>query len=173
MFKAIILLSRRDDMSPEDFADWWLVEHAPLARGLPGLRRAVFNLVQEPAGAPDGVDGVSELWFDSQADFEAAYATELGKAVAADSMAHVRSRTRTFVTENTVFGPEADAAPAAEPHPRTEHQCPRRGHDRRHIGGEALRIFGAVADREDIGIAGLSGMIDLDAAADVEPGVGG
>jgi hypothetical protein len=43
---------------------------------------------------------VSELWFDSQADFEAAYASEIGKQVVADSMANVSSRVRLFVTEN-------------------------------------------------------------------------
>jgi uncharacterized protein (TIGR02118 family) len=99
-FKAVILLARRDDMSAEDFRDWWLRDHAPLAARLPGLRRAMFNLVDDA----DDVDGVSELWFDSRDDFDAAYATPLGLEVAADSMAHVRSRTRLFVTEHPVFG---------------------------------------------------------------------
>ncbi len=97
-FKAIILLARRDDMSAEDFRRWWLDEHAPLAAQLPGVRRITFNLVEDAID----VDGVSELWFDSREDFDAAYATELGRTVAADSMAHVRSRTRLFVTEHPV-----------------------------------------------------------------------
>ena len=37
MFKAIILLKRRDDTSLEEFTHWWLGAHAPLAKGLPGL----------------------------------------------------------------------------------------------------------------------------------------
>jgi EthD domain len=49
------------------------------------------------------IDGISELWFDSEADFVAAYETDLGKRVAAGSMAHVRSRTRMSVTEETVL----------------------------------------------------------------------
>ncbi len=97
-FKAVILLSRRDDMTAEDFRHWWLDEHAPLAAQLPGVRRITFNLVDDATE----VDGVSELWFDSRDDFDSAYATELGKAVAADSMAHVRSRTRLFVSEHAV-----------------------------------------------------------------------
>ena len=97
MFKAIILLTRREDASPEAFAHWWLQRHAPLARTLPGLRKLVFNLVTS-GGA---VDGVSELWFDSQADFEAAYASAIGRAVAADSMANVARRERLFVAEHT------------------------------------------------------------------------
>ncbi|MEI8239328.1 MAG: EthD family reductase [Actinomycetota bacterium] len=102
-FKAVILLRRRDDMSAEEFRRWWLHEHAPLAAQLPGVRRIVFNAaVDDPPGGADDVDGVSELWFDSEADFVAAYATELGQQVAADSMAHVRGRTRLFVTEHDV-----------------------------------------------------------------------
>jgi uncharacterized protein (TIGR02118 family) len=96
MFKAIILLTRRDDMTAEAFADWWLQRHAPLARTLPGLRRLTFNLVTN--GGP--VDGVSELWFDTRAAFEAAYASDTGRAVAADSMAHVARRERLIVEEH-------------------------------------------------------------------------
>ncbi|MFM9915766.1 MAG: EthD family reductase [Rhizobacter sp.] len=100
MFKAIILLTRRADMSREDFADWWLKRHAPLARQLPGLRKLTFNLVNADAG----IDGVSELWFDSHAAFESAYAGEMGKRVAADSMAHVARRERLFVAEHPQLG---------------------------------------------------------------------
>lgn len=105
-FKAVILLTRRDDMSADEFRQWWLVEHAPLAAQLPGVRRIVFNEVASDPGGAAGAspDGISELWFDSEADFVAAYATELGQKVAADSMAHVSGRTRLFVTEHVVVG---------------------------------------------------------------------
>ena len=98
MFKAMILLSRREDLTTEDFRRWWLEEHRPLALQLPGLRKMVVNLVEEdPSGS--GIDGVSELWFDSKADFDAAYATEIGKAVAADSVGHNRARVRLLIDE--------------------------------------------------------------------------
>jgi uncharacterized protein (TIGR02118 family) len=108
MFKAMILLTRRDDMSAQEFRDWWLNQHAPLAQQLPDVRRITFNVVDAPndsaTGAPGGqvdgqVDGIAELWFDSQAAFEAAYATEIGQQVVADSMAHVSHRVRLFVDE--------------------------------------------------------------------------
>lgn len=99
MFKAMILLTRRDDMTHDEFVRWWLDEHVPLASGLPDVRKVILNVVDE--GYDDaGIDGVSELWFDSRADFESAYASEIGKATAADSMAHVSSRVRLIVTEN-------------------------------------------------------------------------
>ena len=97
-FKAIILLRRREDMTHDEFAQWWLEEHAPLAATLPGVRRLCFNLADD-GGA---FDGVSELWFDSREDFDAAYATEIGKEVAADSMAHLSARERLFVGENFI-----------------------------------------------------------------------
>lgn len=101
MFKAMILLTRREDMSRDSFADWLLEEHSLLAAQLPGIRRLTYNVVATALaeGAPDGV---AELWFDSQAAFEAAYATELGKAVAADSLAHVTGRVRLLVTEHEI-----------------------------------------------------------------------
>ena len=100
MFKAIILLKRGDDMSHEEFAQWWLVDHKAKVQHLPNVRKVIFNLVDN-----DGIyDGVSELWFDSQVDFEAAYATEAGKAVAADSLSKVSARERLFVTENLMVG---------------------------------------------------------------------
>ena len=105
MFKAMILLSRRDDMTHDEFVAWWTTEHRPLAAALDGVRRVVFNVVEgDGAAGADGIDGIAELWFDNEQAFVDAYATEHGKAVAADSMAHVRSRTRLFVDELTVMG---------------------------------------------------------------------
>ena len=101
-FKAMILLTRRTDMTHEQYEQWWLTTHVPLAKQLPGLRRAVFNVVQTPGdGDPDGI---TELWFDSHEAFDAAYATEIGKQVVADSMANVASRVRMFVDEHQVLG---------------------------------------------------------------------
>lgn len=97
----MILLARRDDMTHAEFVAWWTGEHAPLALRLPGVRRIVFNDIADS----DDVDGISELWFDSRADFDAAYATDIGREVAADSIAHVRSRTRLFADEHPILDP--------------------------------------------------------------------
>ena len=96
MFKAMILLTRKPEMSREEFRAWLLDEHAPLAATLPGIRRLTYNVVETPDAV---VDGIAELWFDSQAAFEGAYATEIGKGVAADSLAHVSGRVRLYVDE--------------------------------------------------------------------------
>ena len=98
MFKAIILLKRGETMSHDDFKTWWLVDHSKKAATLPGVRKIVFNLAADGSS----FDGISELWFDSKEAFEAAYESEIGKAVAADSMAHLADRQRIFVTENDI-----------------------------------------------------------------------
>ncbi len=101
MFKAIIRLTRKDGMTKDGFRDWMLVQHSPLAKQLPGVRRLVFNIV-ENEDAP--YDGVSELWFDSREAFDAAYATEIGKSVAGDSLANVKARIRLFCDEQPQVG---------------------------------------------------------------------
>ena len=105
MFKAMILLTRRPDMTHDEFVRWWLDEHVPLASGLPNVRKVILNVVEDGYDEA-GIDGVSELWFDSRADFDAAYASDIGKATAADSLAHVSGRVRLIVTENA-YGPQA------------------------------------------------------------------
>ena len=100
MFKAMILLKRKEEYTQREFRNWWLGEHAQLAIQLPGLRKLCFN----PTDNEEAMyDGVAELWFDSEADFTEAYQTELGKAVAADSLAHVGRRDRLFVDENILL----------------------------------------------------------------------
>jgi len=93
-------LVRRDDMTREEFVHWWLEEHAPLARTLPGVERIRFNVLNDDAP----FDGIAELWFASAEVAEAAYATDIGKAVAADSLAHVKSRVRMLADEREVLG---------------------------------------------------------------------
>ena len=100
MFKAMILLKRKEEYSQHEFLHWWLGEHEQLAIQLPGLRKLCFNPVESEKAM---YDGVAELWFDSEGDFTEAYQTELGKAVAADSLAHVRRRDRLFVDENILL----------------------------------------------------------------------
>jgi uncharacterized protein (TIGR02118 family) len=100
MFKAIILLARKEGMAKEEFREWWLGAHAELALSLPGLRGLRFNVVESEDAA---YDGISELWFDSREAFEAAYASEHGQRVAADSLANVGRRERLFVNERVLL----------------------------------------------------------------------
>ena len=102
MFKTMIMLTRRDDMTHEEFKAWWLGEHQLLAKQLPGVQKIRFNVIDQDETPP--CDGIAELWFETQEAFVAAYATEIGQAVAADSMAHLASRVRMFTEEVEVLG---------------------------------------------------------------------
>lgn len=104
MIKAVVLLKRKDELSAQAFADWLLKEHLPMVLKLPGLRRYQANIAVDPE---DDFDGFSELWFDSEDAMLSAYDTELGKAVAADSLAHVRLRKR-FVVQEHPFEPSSE-----------------------------------------------------------------
>lgn len=101
MFKAMILLKRKEGLSFADFKHWWMTRHVPLARQLPGLKKGVVNIA---AGDGDGdFDGVSELWFETEQQFIDAYASDMGQKVAADSLSMVSRRERLFVHENQFF----------------------------------------------------------------------
>jgi uncharacterized protein (TIGR02118 family) len=101
LVKIMILLKRQEHLSFQEFENWWLGQHKEMAAQMPKLKRACFNLTQ---GEQDLLyDGVSELWFDSISDFEAAYQSEIGKKVAADSLAHVSRRDRLIVEEHNIF----------------------------------------------------------------------
>ena len=100
MFKAIILLKKKNEVSPEDFENWWINEHSSKAAMLPKIRKLCFNLVENYSD--NAYDGVAEQWFDSQEDFENAYASEIGKKVAADSISNVLKRDRLFVKEHNI-----------------------------------------------------------------------
>lgn len=93
--KAVIFLTRRDGLTREAFRDWWLTGHRAMAEKLPGLVRHCFNLL--PEDAP--YDAVVEQWFESADAMNGAYATDIGRAVAADSGAHVKARIRILVEE--------------------------------------------------------------------------
>lgn len=96
MIKAMIFLKRREDMTRDDFRDWWLGAHKDKALKLPKLKRINFDLtVGEGA-----YDGVAEQWYDTIEDLEAAYQSDIGEKVAGDSLAHVSGRERILVEEN-------------------------------------------------------------------------
>lgn len=79
MYKVIILINRRKGMSMEDFIDYYENGHAPLATPmLLNVRRYARNFLHpfdnatyraDTTGSPDVV---TELWYDTEADFRAA-----------------------------------------------------------------------------------------------------
>ena len=94
MIKLTFCVRRKDEISEKDFHDYWLNEHGPLvkkhAKAL-GINRYVqTHAIDIPAnagaaaarGAPERLDGVAELWWDSLEELEASGQTEEGRIAA-------------------------------------------------------------------------------------------
>jgi uncharacterized protein (TIGR02118 family) len=86
MIKVVVLLTRRDGMTEEEFERHTRERHLPLVTKLPGLRRLVVSQVlPDPNGPPSAYDAVAEDWFDDVAAMGAAFASPEGQAVFADA----------------------------------------------------------------------------------------
>ena len=80
MVKLIYCISKKPEMSVEQFQTYWRETHAPIAAAIPGLRRYVqCHVVPELyARQAPPYDGAAELWFD---DLDA---MRVGDAIAGD-----------------------------------------------------------------------------------------
>lgn len=133
MIKLVYVITRREDLSREAFNDYWLHRHGPLvaeqAQALRLRKYVQSHLIDHPAnegmravrGMLAPVDGVTEVWWDSLADLEAAYATPQGAtsgAILAEDEAKFIdfSKSQVFLTEEHLIfdhtkgrgpGPEA------------------------------------------------------------------
>ena len=132
MIKLVYVITRRADLSAEQFTAHWLHAHGPLVAAQAGplrLRKYVqSHLAEDPANAAmraargmlAPVDGVTEVWWDSFADMQAAYATEAGAAsgriLSQDEARFIDfSRSQVFLTEeHTIFDHGAAEGPDPE-----------------------------------------------------------
>ena len=96
----MILLKRNENLDYAEFHKHWLENHAALVRQLPGIRKAVFNFSDQ--NGEGEIDAVSELWFDTEQAFVDAYASDIGKQVAEDSLSRVSRRERHFLVEHDI-----------------------------------------------------------------------
>jgi uncharacterized protein (TIGR02118 family) len=91
MIKLVYAIRRRTDLTPEAFRKRWRAEHAPLVARFAAAMRArryvqshtldsPWNATLEASrGAAPAFDGITEVWWDSEADFAAALATPEGQ----------------------------------------------------------------------------------------------
>ncbi|MBN9410029.1 MAG: EthD family reductase [Burkholderiales bacterium] len=110
MIQRLTLIYRKDGMTVEQFRAHWRDVHGPLAARTPGLRRYIQHHVVD-GRSPSNVlrpDGIAELWFDTEQDEEAFFASELGRLQREDG--------RNFVGFSTAFivqDHEFDLGPSA------------------------------------------------------------
>ena len=107
MIKSLSLLTRKSELSREEFRRIWESEHAPLVHAVPQVRRYVLSFVLAEPTRPDvptqamNVDAVAELWYDDMAALKAAAASPEMKAVQANGALHLGA-IKTFITEEVV-----------------------------------------------------------------------
>jgi uncharacterized protein (TIGR02118 family) len=106
--KRVSLLQRKPGISHEEFVKHWVETHAPMARACPGIGRYALTIVKSASTRKDvapyeiQVDGIAELWFKNQADFDA-YSTSPATKRLRDDGATFIGREIDFVTEEKVI----------------------------------------------------------------------
>jgi uncharacterized protein (TIGR02118 family) len=100
MVKLVFCITRRSDLTVDQFHRYWEGEHGPLVRSVAavlGIRRyvqdhtlsgAVGEMLTASRGAPGPFDGIAQLWFDSEEALVAASSSpeglEAGKTLLED-----------------------------------------------------------------------------------------
>ncbi|MGH2572261.1 MAG: EthD domain-containing protein [Actinomycetota bacterium] len=86
MVRVHIWLRKKEGMSADAFRDYWLNNHAPIARdGYENLRGYVVNLVTRvPEGQEAPYDGVAELTWDDREGFSVDMKRDAAKRATAD-----------------------------------------------------------------------------------------
>ncbi len=112
MIKISIFLTRRADLTHNEFVIYWTEKHTPMLAELPPGAIQVHRYVQLlptgeeiPGIGTAEIDGVAELWVDSVSDAAAWFTSETYAAViAADEENFLdRSATRFFYSAETVI----------------------------------------------------------------------
>jgi uncharacterized protein (TIGR02118 family) len=99
-FKYTAGLKRRDDMSREAFAQWWLERHVPYVKKFPAVRKYRVSVVE--SGPETVVGGLAEVWFDDMATLRRVTASEVVKEAQQHSVAHTSDRLRLVVEEHRI-----------------------------------------------------------------------
>jgi uncharacterized protein (TIGR02118 family) len=102
--KVHIWLRKKDGLSDEEFRDYWLTKHAPIAGdGYEHLRGYRVSLVTRvPQGQERPYDGVAELTWDDRDGFKSDMATETAKRSTDDLANFTDGFGLLFVEDHTV-----------------------------------------------------------------------
>lgn len=100
MIKLIYCVSKRPDLTDNEFFHYWKYVHGPIGAQIPGLRRLVQSHTLRVPGRPADFDGLAELWFDNLETLAAARQSPEWAASTADEANFVDPHgTAYFLTE--------------------------------------------------------------------------
>ena len=104
MIKVVGLLTRKAELSHQEFVQHWLEIHGPLAHAVPGVRRYVQSHIIGTRTRPDipetevEIDGIAELWYDDQEALARTAATPEMKRLTDDGALFI-DRIKSYVIE--------------------------------------------------------------------------
>ena len=114
MIKISAFLTRRTDLTHQQFVDYWTQKHTPLVASLPGGEVPVRRYVQLlptgdeiPGIGTADYDGVAEVWVDDIADAARWFTSDTYTTTVAEDEARFLDRSRTrflYTTETSIFG---------------------------------------------------------------------
>ena len=108
MVKIVYCITRKPELSDEQFHTYWRETHGPIAARIPGVRRYVQSHAYDSSVERWGesYDGVAELWFDDESALQAAMGTAEVNAALEDEKNFIdHSRVALFITtEHVVVG---------------------------------------------------------------------
>jgi uncharacterized protein (TIGR02118 family) len=90
MYKHIALLVRQDDMTHEEFVEYWQENHTPIAQDIEGVVRYQQVLPTEPDHAE--FDGIAELYFETLDDLYDALGSPGSRDYAPDKPVAAKAR---------------------------------------------------------------------------------
>jgi uncharacterized protein (TIGR02118 family) len=96
-------LKKKDTLTDQEFAKYWLETHVPLAKTMPGLRKYVVNVVKRPPNREPDYNGVVELWFDDADSMKKAFASSEGLATQKDTETFASKLTTLYIDEHAVI----------------------------------------------------------------------
>lgn len=105
MVKIVYCISKKPELSDEEFHRYWKQTHAPIAARIPGLRRYVQSHTHPESSELWGAcyDGVAEVWFDDIEAMRAAMDSEQVKAALEDEKNFIdHTNVALFLTEEHV-----------------------------------------------------------------------
>ena len=110
MIKLVSLLTRRPELTHEQFVRHWRDIHGPLALAVPGVRRYVQSHIRGTRVRADiaetavEIDGIAELWYDDEAALAASAASPEARALYADGALFI-GRIKTYMIDEQVIIP--------------------------------------------------------------------
>ena len=102
--KIIMKVYAKDGMSKDEFVNYWLTKHAPLAKQKFGdiLKKYVISIVMSAEGEEPGYQGIAELWFDNMAVVQKLMSSRAFRKVMEEAANFTRKGTWLMLEEHTI-----------------------------------------------------------------------